>query len=81
MSAVRRHMIELAKFEIRKPTTKLTGGDCIDAFKRRTSLRALEVAMAELLALRAKVVEAERAARNRAVGSSSSTLASRHPPG
>jgi hypothetical protein len=56
-------MIELARFEIHEPTTKLTGGDRIGvAFKRRVSLSSLEVAMAELLALRAKVAKAEREA-------------------
>jgi hypothetical protein len=63
---VKNAMIELARFEIYEPTTKLTGGDRIDvAFKRRISLRSLEVAMTELLALRAKVVKAEREADRR----------------
>jgi hypothetical protein len=63
-SAVKSTMIELARFEIHEPATKLTGGDCIDLFKRRASLQVgLEVAMAELLALRAKVAKAEREAQ------------------
>ena len=65
-SAVKSIMIELARFEIYEPTTKLTGGDRIDvAFKRRVALRSLEVAMTELLALRAKVAKAERDASYR----------------
>jgi hypothetical protein len=65
-SAVKSIMSELARFEIHEPTTKLTGGDRIDvAFKRRVALRSLEVAMTELLALRAKVAKAERDASYR----------------
>jgi hypothetical protein len=55
-------MRKLSKFEIvREPTTKLTD-DRADASKRRASPKSLDAEWAELLALRAKLANAERGA-------------------